>query len=708
MLYFEDLDLIEQSRVAGLEAFTANAGDKAAPHIIQRFVNIYDHLASTLFDRKILSSLYPSQQGERFTVQQLTFAQKNFKDHVERYGYMNMSACPVPSIVGLKTGILDYSIALANYTDFGIRVEKTLGQAYKLLAELLNADDALNSLSTTSRLTTIDTHQKYRARYNADMQKHIAEAKPTTEVPYGKLVRSNKEMLQTFDHRNAFEKTLDEKTKNNIETSVNKIAALMNNVATDIAASDADVNGRVVSALSNVLFEIGQMTRDYGTYLFRINALIGVVDGVVAECTDFTPEHVKKAVEEAEMAAGNNALAQYEAGLNAFNMGAVGKLLIGAIVAIIGVIAALLLRGKKSGDSSPKIAGAVNSAKEIKTILADKPKEKVKEAAMKNPEVVKEIVQVVKAGGTEAPPAPTVPANVPKHSPEEEAIIAKIELSSMSDAGIKLMNKLGRIWNHCHNTDSDSTAPKFDALNWMRDPKMPYEVRSKQMDLTMSKCLWYVNDSDNARKLEEGFIVLAGRFSEEVVKYEAGYNKFMDAVRKGDKIPEGSSFTSPFVLDESEQIVTALRELLYTLYPVDGPDVSNPEIKKRLDKYHRADADLVDADVIEKYMDTAFRTRVLINNEMEASQSKLNHISDVARKAMHEVEKRVAGDATLANSYMPHIRDLRKAGLRLSSMASGLSAYYIVTVSTETSVGLVLAQYRDFGRTCQKLHDLLP
>ncbi len=693
MFYFEDLDLEEQSRAAGIESFTANLGDKSAPHIIQRFVNIYDHLASTLFNKDMLQKLYPEQAGKKFTIQELTYAQRSFKNHVERYGYMNMAACPVPSVVGLKTSILDYSIALANYTDFGIRVEKTLSTLYKLLAEIMNADDALRSISTVARLTSIDTHPKYRARYNDEMQKHIGETKPTTEVPYGKLVRSNKEMLQTFDHRNGFEKALDEKTKDQIENHVNKIAYLMNSVADQVADDDTETNGRVVSALSNTLFEVGQMTRDYGTYLFRINALIGVVDGVVAEGTNYTPAHVKQAVDEA-VAAGNNGLeiAEFDAGLNAFNMGSVGKLLIGAVVAVIGIVSALLLRGKSSGGES-KGPVAAESAKKLNEVMEQKPKQKAKEAIAKAPEVVKPAVVAVKAGKDEV-----AVSNTSSGATTEVAVAAK------SQAALKHLKKIERVWNHLHGVGEFDAGPKFDADSWVRDPKMPYEVRSKRMDINMANCLWYAEDTNKAKALEQTYVDLAKKFAEEVAAYEVSYNSFVKDVSSG-KLE--SNYASQYMLDDAEKVAEKLRSEVKSHYSTSDYDENDPIIKARLSKYTHDDTGRVDGKSIEAYMNSAYEARKVSNAHVDVAQAKLNKVRDVANKALREIEHASRDDASKAKEIAPHLRDLRKVGLKLADMASALSFYYIMTTNVETLVIAILDQYYSFGKAVLELDKVI-
>ena len=699
MFYFEDHDLEEQSRAAGIEAFSANLGDKSAPHIIQRFVNIYDHLASTLFNKDMLQKLYPEQAGKKFSIQELTYAQRSFKNHVERYGYMNMAACPVPSVVGLKTSILDYSIALSNYTDFGIRVEKTLSTLYKLLAEIMNADDALKSLSTVSRLTTIDTQPKYRARYNAEMQKHIGESKPTTEVPYGKLVRSNKEMLQTFDHRNGFEKALDEKTKDQIENHVTKIAYLMNSVADQIANDDSETNGRVVSALSNTLFEVGQMTRDYGTYLFRINALIGVVDGVVAEGTNYTPAHVKQAVDEA-VAAGNNGLeiAEFDAGLNAFNMGSVGKLLIGAIVAVIGVVSALVLRSK-SGSGGSKGPVAAETANKLNEVMEQKPKQKAKEAIAKAPEVVKPAVVAVKSGATEvAKPTTSAPATASAAEEEAEAKLLK------SNAAVKQLQKIERIWNHLHGVGEFDSGPKFDVESWSRNPIMPYEVRSRRMDINMANCLWYAEDTAKVKELEKHYVDLGKKFAEEVAAYEVSYNSFVKDVASG-KLE--STYASQYMLNDAEGVVDKLRSEVKSHYSTSDFDENDPIIKARLSKYSHDDTGRVDGKSIEEYMNAAYEARKVSNAHVDAAQDKLNKIRDVANKALREIENASRDDARKASELAPHLRDLRKVGLKLADMASGLSFYYIATTNVEGVVISILGQYHDFGKAVLALGEVV-
>lgn len=698
MLYPEDLELSEQARVAGLEAFSANAGDKATPHIIQRFVNIYDHLATTLFDRKILSSLYPAQSGERFTIQQLTHAQKKFRDHVDRYGYMNMSACPVPSVVGLKTSLLDYSIALSNYTDFGIRVEKGLDQTYRLLAEILNADDALSSLSTTSRLTGIDTHLKYRARYNADMQKNIGETQATTEIPYGKLVRSNKEMIQTFDHRNGFEKTLDEKTKNNIENLVSKIAMLMNNVANDVASSDAAVNGRVVSALSNLLFEVGQMTRDYGTYLFRINAFIGVVDGVIAEATNFTPEHVKRAVEEAEAVAGNNGfeMAQYDAGLNAFNTGALGKLLIGVIVAIIGAIVALVAFNKKH-DGDGKGSAITSLAREIKEELEKEPQKKVIEAARSKPEVVSAAIKLANSGGATLIPAPPSQStsSAPKTSVDEQP--SKIA---------HFLEKLEKIWILCHNLNDHREGPTFNAKTWLSKPIMPYEVRSFWLDCQMSVCLWYKGDFKYAKELEQRHRKLVDKLDEEVSTYKRKYGEFTKLVATGELIPTDVVSISEYAQVKMGEDAEACREEVERQYPTTSftmGKATDPLITARREKYSREGADLIDAQTLEDYVELSFNERQYTSSRLDILRNQLNKIGDEARKALREVERNTANDPKLISNYMEHIKALRKYGVALSDLTSALNAYVVRTTAAESSVLVMLTNYHDFAVTMNKL-----
>lgn len=699
MFHFEDLDIEEQSRIAGLEAFTADLSDKSAPHIIQRFVNIYDHLAQTLFNRSVLSGLYPDTPSSKFSLQQLTYAQRKFSDHVERYGYMNMAACPVPSIVGLKTNMLDYSIALSNHTDFGIRVEKSLHSLYKLLAELMNADDALLSVSTVARLSTIDTLPKYRARYNADMQKHIGESKPTTEVPYGKLVRSNREMIQTFDHRNNFERALAEDVKDKIESHVSRIAKLMDVVASQVASEDSRTNGRVVSALSNTLFEVGQMTRDYGSYLFRINALIGVVDGVVSEVTNYTPAHVKRAVEES-MAAGNNGLelTEFDAGLNAFNMGAVGKLLIGAIVAIVGVVSALVLRGKKNaGESKGPIAAA--SADKLNEELDKKPKQKVKEAARNELAIVKPAIAALKAGKDEV-----VVSNKSSDTADTKNTTTDVVVAAKSQTVLKHLKKLERIWNHLHGVGEANAGPKFDAEAWLNQPIMPYEVRSKRMDINMACCLWYAEDTAKVKELEKSYVELTKKFIEEVTAYESSYNSFVKDVASG-KL-EGS-YASKYMLEEAEGVSEKLRSVVKSHYSTGDYDENDPIIKARLSKYPNDHKGRVDGQVICAYMDSAYEARKVSNGHVDAAQDKLNGIRDAANKALREIEEATRTDATKASAFAPHIRDLRKVGLRLADMASALSFYFIMTTNAETLVIAILDQYRDFVKSINVITDEL-
>lgn len=702
MLYFEDHDIEEQSRAAGIEAYSANLSDKSAPHIIQRFVNIYDHLASTLFNKDMLQRLYPEQAGKKFTLQQLTGAQRTFKNHVERYGYMNMSACPVPSVVGLKSSILEYSIALANYTDFGLRVEKSLGSLYKLLAELMNAADALQSLNTVSRLTSIDTNEKYRARYSAEMQKHIGETKPSTETPYGKVARSNREMIQTFDHRNSFEKALDEQTKNQIEGHVYKISSLMNSVAGQIADGDSETNGRVVSALSNTLFEVGQMTRDYGTYLYRINALIGVVDGITVEVSNYTPAHVKEAVDEA-VAAGNNGLeiAQYEAGLNAFNLGALGKLLVGAVVAIIGVVAALLLRGKSSGGTSnaPK---AVETAKKLDEVMVQKPKQKAKEAIAKAPAVIKPAVVAIKSGKDEVAVPSSAPATT-SHSSSESSSSTEVA-PIKSQAALKNLKKIERVWNHLHGVGEFDSGPKFDVDAWTRNPIMPYEVRSRRMDINMANCLWYEEDSNKAKVLEKEYIDLAKKFAEEVAAYEVSYNSFVKDVTSG-KLED--TYVSQYMLNDAEGVLEKLRSEVKSHYSTSDFDENDPNIKARLSKYTHDDTGRVDGKSIEAYMNSAYEARKVSNAHVDAAQGKLNKIRDIANKALREIEHASRNDASKAKEISPHLRDLRKVGLRLADMASALSFYYIMTTNVEGVVVGILQQYYEFGKAVLALSEIV-
>ena len=708
MLYPEDLELSEQARVAGLEAFSANAGDKATPHIIQRFVNIYDHLATTLFDRKILSSLYPAQSGERFTIQQLTHAQKKFRDHVDRYGYMNMSACPVPSVVGLKTSLLDYSIALSNYTDFGIRVEKGLDQTYRLLAEILNADDALSSLSTTSRLTGIDTHLKYRARYNADMQKNIGETQATTEIPYGKLVRSNKEMIQTFDHRNGFEKTLDEKTKNNIENLVSKIAMLMNNVANDVASSDAAVNGRVVSALSNLLFEVGQMTRDYGTYLFRINAFIGVVDGVIAEATNFTPEHVKRAVEEAEAVAGNNGfeLAQYDAGLNAFNAGALGKLIVGVILAIIAAVVGLIALGKKANTHADNAAGGM--IKEIRDVIAEKPFEKVKTAAAQKPAISKEVVALAHSG------KPTIAGNS-SHSSNKPAEANKIPHGEeKATANIaRLLMKLEDVWNHMHNVENYPDAPKFNGAAWLRDPKLPYQVRSPQMDQFMSASALYADEQALQNQAEEEFAKFAADYVVQVERYKEGYQNFLKAIATKQPIMKDVHFVTDYMSgkkgDEQRAVImTLLKKMYLTSSEAKGESIP-PEVSKRLEKYTKVgnsnELGFADASRIEANFDRMYELRKSAMDAVEKSKAGLDATEALCKQSVKEIQRATADNAELTASYAPHIKELRSAGLMLGGMVSTLNAYYARTTSEETTIVLGLRNLLSFVKTSKEIGD---
>lgn len=694
MFYFEDHDLEEQSRAAGIEAFSANLGDKSAPHIIQRFVNIYDHLASTLFNKDMLQKLYPEQAGKKFSIQELTYAQRSFKNHVERYGYMNMAACPVPSVVGLKTSILDYSIALSNYTDFGIRVEKTLSTLYKLLAEIMNADDALKSLSTVSRLTTIDTQPKYRARYNAEMQKHIGESKPTTEVPYGKLVRSNKEMLQTFDHRNGFEKALDEKTKDQIENHVTKIAYLMNSVADQIANDDSETNGRVVSALSNTLFEVGQMTRDYGTYLFRINALIGVVDGVVAECTNYTPAHVKRAVDEA-VAAGNNGLeiAEFDAGLNAFNMSAVGKLLTGVIIALIGGIGALIAFGKKSGGES-KASEAKEIVNEIKATLAEKPEQAVQQGAAKAPEVVKTATEIVKAGGV----AKASTKIVESASPQSTEVA-------------KLLGRIEEDWNHHHYIEHNPSAPKFNAEKWLRNPQMPYAVRSPHMDQLMSSSMLYHDGVALGKRVENKFTALAEEFHQQVRNYKTGYENFLKEVSTNKPIMEGRGFVSSYISEnkgsaEGDALMNELKKMFMTKSE-GGKDQIPAEIQARLDKYTKGSPNFMNADVLNESLDIAFKGRQKVMSAVESSQADMNATLALCRRSLTDIEQATRDNAGLAKSYAPHIKQLRAAGVELGKMSSSLYGYYSRTTAEESVVIGVLMNFRTFARNMKKLGELL-
>lgn len=311
MLRSLDNPTIEQfAYEAGLNASAGSISGTATKIIVDRFIAIYDHLAGSIFDRKVLKSLYPDTSNRTFTLQNLTFEQKRFKDKAEKLGYLNITGAQVPSPNGLIGSLLDYSNVLADYTEFGTRVEKSLTELYKQLAVIHNSDDMLRSASTVGKLMSIDTHDKYRAQLNAKLQKCIGPTAANTEVPYGNLVRNNKEMFQVFDHRNVFEKAVDEKTKNNIEDLISRISFLMDGFAARITDDSEEANGKVVSALSNSLYQCGQMVRDYGTYLFRINALIGVVDGVVVQVLKYTPEHVKTAVSEAvddeRRRAGNN------------------------------------------------------------------------------------------------------------------------------------------------------------------------------------------------------------------------------------------------------------------------------------------------------------------------------------------------------------------------------------------------------------------
>lgn len=694
MLYIEDQSVEEDARVAGLEAHTANAMDKAAPHIIQRFVNIYDHLATTLFNPKLLSQLYPDSNGQRVTIPQLTFTQKRFKDHVDRYGYLNMSACPVPSVVGLKGSLLDYSMALANYTDFGTRVAKTLDETYRLLAEVLNANDALGSISTTSRFVGIDTHLKYRARYGADMQRIIGETKPTTEIPYGKLVRSNKEFIQIFDHRNSFERTLDEQTKNKIEQTVNKIANLMNNVATDVTRDNAEVNGRVVSALSNLLFEIGQMTRDYGTYLFRINELIGVVDGVTSEVLGFVPEHVKEAISEAT--AGNN---DFDAGLNGFNLGGMGKLLIAAIVGVLGVVAAFVTRSKKSSSGDSKGAAAAKSANEYNEVMAQKPKEKAKEAIATSPEVIKPVVVAQKAGKTEVKPIPA-----PSHVPADGGVV---KVDERPAAALKIINQIASIWNILHDVERDGSAPAFNADAWCRSPIMPYEVRSKSMDLMMCKCLWYDGYIDQAAELEKKYIEVATRFAAEVKQYRKTFDEFLKYANVGKSIPEGVKFTSEYMLKGADKDTDDLLDIRERLYPTDPLNESDSSIADRLRRYSTDEMDHIDSRVIEKYMDIAHNARQNVDKMITPIAGELTSLRDMVNKSLREVEKSISENASLAREYGPHIHQLRNTGIRLSGLANRLNTHYVVVGAAESVVMVGIEQFRTFGRLTLKLGNVL-
>lgn len=311
MLRSLDNPTIEQlAYEAGLNASAGSITGTATKVIVDRFIAIYDHLAGSIFDRKVLNSLYPDTSNRTFTLQNLTFEQKRFKDKAEKLGYLNITGAQVPSPNGLIGSLLDYSSILADYTDFGTRVEKSLTELYKQLAAIHNSDDMLRSASTVGRLTAVDIHEKYRAQLNDKLRKCIGPTAANTEVPYGNLVRNNKEMFQVFDYRNVFEKAVDEKTKNNIEELISRISHLMEGFASRITDDSEEANGKVVSALSNSLYQCGQMVRDYGTYLFRINALIGVVDGVVVQVLKYTPEHIKTAVDEAvdkeRRRAGNN------------------------------------------------------------------------------------------------------------------------------------------------------------------------------------------------------------------------------------------------------------------------------------------------------------------------------------------------------------------------------------------------------------------
>lgn len=674
MFYNEDLGIEEDARTAGLEAFSASATDKAAPHIIQRFVNIYDHLATSLFNPKMLSALYPQDIVTPADQSKLTFAQKRFKEHVDKHGYMAMASCPVPSVVGLNASLLDYSIALANYTDFGTRVSLTLNSAYSLLAEVLNASDALSSVSTATRFVGIDTHLKYRARYNADLKRVVGEVKPTTEIPYGKLVRSNKEFLQTFDHRNSFERTLDEKLKNDIERTVNKIANLMNTVATDVTRDNADVNGRVISALSNLLFEIGQMTRDYGTYLYRINELIGVVDGVTSEVLRFNPNNVPA------VAAGNNGLelAPFDAGLNEFNMSALGKLLIGGLAIIIGVVAGFLARGKRNADSSGSGSRAASAAKEFNEVMADKPNEKLRDTVARAPEVVKPAVEAV------ATNADTVKA--------ADGSSVKVDEYNIT----KILARLGALWEAQHGVKSDPDAPKFNVREWMRNPIMPYEVRSKRMDLVMSCCLWYPSESNDVKALEKSYVDLANKFVVEVKNFKKQYSAFAADVER-DKIAD--SYVSKYILEDSDAEVKALRLGTDEHYPTAGFDMDHAKIKARIARYSTDKSNHIDGNAIQDYMDAAFIARKNVHKDMTIANDELVSTQNIAKKVLYGIELAAKENAAKANEIMPHVRQLRKASLNLSAIASSLTLYYTSTASAESMVITAIEAFRDFGKT---------
>lgn len=310
MLRSLDNPTIEQlAYEAGLNASAGSVTGTATKVIVDRFIAIYDHLAGSIFDRKVLNSLYPDTNARTFTLQNLTFEQKRFKEKAEKLGYLNITGAQVPSPNGLIGSLFDYSSVLADHTEFGDRVLKSLTMLYKQLAAIHNSDDLLRSASTVGKLASIDVHEKYRAQLNSKLQKCIGPTAANTEVPYGNLVRNNKEMFQVFDHRNVFEKAVDEKTKNEIEDLVYRIGNLMEGFANRITDESEEANGKVVSALSSCLYQCGQMVRDYGSYLFRINTLIGVVDGVVVQVLKYTPEHMKEVLEEAankERSAGNN------------------------------------------------------------------------------------------------------------------------------------------------------------------------------------------------------------------------------------------------------------------------------------------------------------------------------------------------------------------------------------------------------------------
>lgn len=305
MLYNEFTDIEHYATDAGLCALNGPVIGSVTQAIVDRYTKIYDHLATNVFSANALSNLYPQTQNQ-FTMNELSFRQKRFVSKADKYAYINLTGAPCPSVVGLKTTILEYGMALSEYGDFGARAERSLQALYKLLAELHNSDDALSSISTVSRLTSIDMHEKYRAKFNEAMRKHIGESKPTTETPYGNLVRSNKEMRQTLDHRNTLNKSLDEKTKDNVESLVKKISGLMDNFANYITAVDSTANGRVVDALSATMFKGGELIRDYGVYLHRVNSFIGAVDGIVDSVLKYQPPHIKKIVDDELEQAGLN------------------------------------------------------------------------------------------------------------------------------------------------------------------------------------------------------------------------------------------------------------------------------------------------------------------------------------------------------------------------------------------------------------------